>query len=85
MYVPSVLQCRCMPCPQCAFSVVQSTCMNALPACAPLLRKVDEPYCSEEDGNCGNRIAAVIWFLSYYILVTFIFINIIIGVFIHVP
>lgn len=36
-------------------------------------------YCSKLDGNCGNVVAAVIWFISYYILITFIFFNIVIA------
>jgi len=40
---------------------------------------VQEPYCSREAGDCGSRLAAIVWFISYYIIVTFIFINVFIG------
>ena len=38
-----------------------------------------EPYCSAEAGNCGRPTVAIIWFISYYFFVTFIFINVVIG------
>ena len=40
---------------------------------------VQEPFCSQAAGDCGNQPAALIWFISYYILVTFIFLNVIVG------
>ena len=41
--------------------------------------QVDEPYCSQAEGTCGNDGFAVVWFISFYFLVTFIFLNIFIG------
>ena len=40
---------------------------------------VDEPYCSKELGNCGNLIVASFGFISYYFIVTFILLNVVIG------
>ena len=46
---------------------------------AVFLFQTDEPYCSKAEDNCGNLGAAIVWFYSYYFLVTFILLNVLIG------
>ena len=42
--------------------------------------QTQEPYCSQQFGNCGNVPLAILWFLSYYIFVPFILLNVVIAV-----
>ena len=46
---------------------------------AVVLFQIPEPYCSKAEDNCGNVVAAIIWFYSYYFFVTFILLNVLIG------
>lgn len=43
------------------------------------LFQTGEPYCSQAEDNCGNVVAAIIWFYTYYFFVTFILLNVLIG------
>ena len=40
---------------------------------------MEPPYCSEERADCGSPVIALFVFLSYYIGVTFILINVFVG------
>ena len=46
--------------------------------------QVAEPYCSLQRDDCGNNAIAIILFISYYIIVTFILINVFVGERLHV-
>ena len=38
-----------------------------------------EPYCSVKLGTCGVRLFSIVFFISFYVLVSFILLNVIIG------
>lgn len=48
--------------------------------------QITEPYCTstwDENGkwisDCGNYAAAIIYFISFYVIVSFMFVNLFIG------
>eukprot|EP00755_Sulcionema_specki_P026896 Sspe_Gene.86705::Locus_57457_Transcript_2_3_Confidence_0.286_Length_6983::g.86705::m.86705 len=42
--------------------------------------QIEEPYCSQEEGNCGNRITAAIFFTTFMICVGFVMMNLFIAI-----
>ena len=49
--------------------------------CHTVLLQVAEPYCS--DCDCGSDVLSYIYFVSFYILIVFIFVNVFIGWLLH--
>ena len=45
--------------------------------CTQILLQVASPYCGQCD--CGSAVLSYIYFVSFYILIVFIFVNVFIG------